>query len=233
MPSQGKVEAVLAIGGYNLVQNLALPVGAYVPANLAATAGLIALARRFGCSWEELGLRPSHLVRGFRTGLIGVGAALTVAVMATGHRRVRPYLLDQRAADQRRRDVVYRVLVRLPLGTALFEEVAFRGVIEAIWRRAGSDPRDAATVAAIGFALWHLIPGTQALDGNPLDQHVNSALTRAGVVTLGALLTGLASLGFSRMRARSGSLMAPWLTHAAVNSAMYLTGVAAWRRATS
>jgi membrane protease YdiL (CAAX protease family) len=123
------------------------------------------------------------------------------------------------------------VLVRLPLGTALFEEVAFRGVVEGVWRRSGASRREAVTAAAVAFGLWHLIPGTQALNGNPLDARVGTARSRAGVVTVGAFLTGLASLGLSGLRERSGSLAAPWLTHAAINSAMYLSGVSAWRRA--
>ncbi|MGH9198426.1 MAG: CPBP family intramembrane glutamic endopeptidase, partial [Acidimicrobiia bacterium] len=129
------------------------------------------------------------------------------------------------------RDVAYRVLVRLPLGTALFEEVAFRGVVYGMWRRSGASPRKSAAAAAITFGIWHLIPANQALTGNPLGPRFTSCPSRVGVVVAGALLTSLSSFGFSWMMERSGSLLAPWMTHAAINSAGYLAGVAAWRRA--
>src|SRR5690606_33913559 len=48
--------AAAVIGIYNLIQNRALPAGWYVPGNLVVSAGLVGLARRDGCSWEDLGL---------------------------------------------------------------------------------------------------------------------------------------------------------------------------------
>jgi membrane protease YdiL (CAAX protease family) len=230
MRDRGRTTALLSIAGYNLVQNLVIPAYAYVPLNLGATVGLVALARGQGCTWDDLGLAPASVRRGLRIGMMGVAASAAVAAVTLKHRRLAPYLLDQRAAGQRSGDVLFQVLVRLPLGTALFEEVAFRGAVEGIWRRSGATKREAAMAAAVAFGLWHLIPGTQALNGNPLDSRMDSARSRAAVVIFGALVTGLAGLGLSRLRERSGSLVAPWLTHSAINSAMYLTGVAAWRR---
>jgi membrane protease YdiL (CAAX protease family) len=230
MPDRGRLAALLAIGAYNLIQNLVVPVRAYVPANLAASLGLVALARRHGCSWDDLGLKPSKARIGFQLGVVGVAASAAVAVAAGTNRTTRKYLLDERAARQGGRDVAYRVLVRLPLGTALFEEVAFRGVVYGMWRRSGASPRKSAAAAAITFGIWHLIPANQALTGNPLGPRFTSCPSRVGVVVAGALLTSLSSFGFSWMRERSGSLLAPWMTHAAINSAGYLAGVAAWRR---
>lgn len=222
---------VTAIGGFNLVQNLLIPDRAYVPANLAATAGLVALARHQGCSWDDLGLDPSHVIPGLRLGAWGAalaGAATAAALAGPASRR---YFLDDRAAAQRGGDVLYRSLVRFPLGTALFEEVAFRGVVAATWQRSGSSKLESAVAAAIAFGAWHIVPGKDALAGNPLGSRFNSGVSRSAAVAAGAVATGLASLGFSWMRERSGSLLAPWITHAAINSTMYLAGVAVWRRA--
>jgi membrane protease YdiL (CAAX protease family) len=116
------------------------------------------------------------------------------------------------------------------LGTALFEEVAFRGVIYGTWRHSGASPRTAAVVTAAAFGLWHLIPSGQALRGNPLSARIRTRRAEAGVVVAGALLTGISSLGFSWMRRRSGSLIAPWIAHAAINTFTYLAGVGAWGR---
>lgn len=231
MPKPSRVTTVMAIGAYNVVQNLLVPTPAYVPANLAATVGLVAMARAQGCSWNDLGLDPSRAGTGSRLGMAGAGLATAVALAAGAHPATRQYLLDQRAADQRNRDVAYRAIVRFPLGTALFEEVAFRGVVSAVWQRSGASKGQAALAAASTFGLWHIIPGSDALAGNPLASRFGSRRSRVAVVIVGTIVTGLAGLGFTWMRERSGSLAAPWMTHAAINGATYLAGVAVWRRA--
>ena len=230
MPEPSRFTAVMAIGAYNLVQNLLLPASAYVPTNLAASCGLVALARRQGCSWDDLGLDLSRPGNGLRLGMAGAGVATAVALGAAIHPATRRYLLDRRAAGHRNRDVAYRTLVRFPLGTALFEEVAFRGVVYGMWRRSGASRAEAALAVAITFGMWHLLPANQALIGNPLASRLASRRSRAAVVVTGTITTSLASLGFTWMRERSGSLIAPWITHAAINCAGYLAGVAAWRR---
>lgn len=233
MPDPARVTAVTAIGAYNVVQNLLIPTPAYAPANLAATAGLVAMARAQGCAWDELGLDLSRARAGLRLGLAGAGLATAVAVAGLALPSTRQYMLDQRSADQRNRDIAYRTMVRFPLGTALFEEVAFRGVIFAIWLRTGATKSQAALAAATTFGLWHIIPGNDALTGNPLASRFVSRRSRIAVVAAGTVISGLAGWGFGWMRDRSGSLAAPWLTHAALNGAVYLAGVAAWRLATA
>ncbi|MCZ6662115.1 MAG: CPBP family intramembrane metalloprotease [Actinobacteria bacterium] len=230
MSEPSRKTVVTAIGVYNLVQNLLIPAPAYVPTNLTATCGLVVLARRQGCSWDDLGLDISRAGMGLRLGLAGAGLATTVALAAGAHPVTRRYLLDQRAAGQQSRDVAYRALVRFPLGTALFEEVAFRGVVHGVWRLSGASQAGAAVASSVTFAIWHLIPASQALVGNPLASRLDSRRSRVAVVLAGAVVAGLAGLGFTWMRERSGSLIAPWMTHAAINCAGYLVGVAAWRR---
>lgn len=230
MPDREGVVVVGALAAYNLIQNLWLPQRAYVPANLAATAALVALARSYGCSWDQLGLDRSRVRSGLAVGAVGVIGAVGAGVALAATDRGASLLLDQRAADQSRGDVIFRSLVRFPLGTALFEEVAFRGVLYGVWCRNGSTQR-AAAATALTFGAWHLIPTRDALTGNPLEARVTTRASRVGMVATGALATALSSLGFTYMRNRSRSVIAPWLTHAAINSVGYLLGVAAWRRA--
>lgn len=218
------------IGSYNLVQNHALPTSLYVPANIVVSAGLLALARRHGCTWDDLGLDPLRAKEGVGLGLAVSGVVAAGAAVALSHPSLRPHLLDQRAADQQRGDVLFHTLVRFPLGTALFEEIAFRGVVEGIWRRSGATEREAAFAAAALFGLWHLIPTWDAIGGSPVAGRLRTDTSRAGAVLAGAAATAAASLGFSWLRKRSGSLLAPWLTHTAVSCGGYLAGVAAWRR---
>lgn len=230
MPDQSRTVTLIVIGCYNLVQNFLIPAAAYVPANLATAAGLVALARRYGCTWDALGLEPKKSGAGWRSGAAGVMTVAIVTVLVARSPRLRGYFLDHRAADQRGGEKLYRTLVRYPLGTALFEEVAFRGVVEGMWRRSGGTRREASLTAAISFGIWHLIPARRALAGNPLGDRFGSEGPRLALVAGGALLAGLGSLGFSWLRERSQSLIAPIMLHAAINGAGYLAGVAAWRR---
>lgn len=229
MSEHGRVGIGLAVGLYNLLQNLLIPSWAYVPANLLASGMLIATARSRGCTWSDMGLDRIHATEGAKLGAMGAGVAATAASVALLHPSTRRYLLDQRAADQRAGRILYRTLVRFPAGTALFEEVAFRGVLPAIWRRSGSSRTQATVAAAISFGAWHLIPGADALTGNPLGSRLISRRSRLCVVIAGMVATALSSLGLSWMRERSRSLVAPWMTHAALNGSVYLVGVAAWR----
>lgn len=220
---------VAIISGYNLIQNLVLSSSMYVPVNIVLGAGLVALARRNGSSWADLGLDPARAADGLRLGAGVAGVVGVGALLGALHPGVRPQLLDERAADQEAPDVLYNTLVRFPLGTALFEEVAFRGVVEAIWRQDGGTERDAGRAAAMLFGLWHLVPTRAALSGNPATTDLRTDASRAVGVAAGAIVTGIASLGLSWMRRRSDSLVASWLAHTAVSSAGYLASVAAWR----
>lgn len=220
----------VALAGYNLIQNRALPGPLYVPANIAVSVGLVALARRRGCSWGDLGLDAGDAAEGTRLGTLAAGLIAIGAVVAGRGERARRLLRDERVAGQDRGDVAYHTLVRFPLGTALFEEVAFRGVVEGIWRRSGATEREAAFAAAALFGLWHLVPTRDAITGSPLAGNLRTDTARAGAVLTGAMATAVASLGFSWLRRRSGSLLAPWLAHTTVSSAGYIAGVTAWRR---
>ncbi|MGH8923385.1 MAG: CPBP family intramembrane glutamic endopeptidase [Acidimicrobiia bacterium] len=231
MSDDGRWAVLIALAGYNIVQNMVIPAGAYVPANLAASLSLVQLARRYGCSLADVGLGPNRVIKGLR---LGVAASLTVAALAVAvslHPRASRYLLDDRAAGHDGGGIAYRSLVRFPLGTALFEEVAFRGVVYGVWRRAGASQVRAAAVTSAAFGIWHLIPAARALTGNPLRAKLSSRRSRIGVVVLGALVTAISSFGLTWLRVRSEGLIAPWLAHAAVNSAGYLAGVRAWQRA--
>lgn len=222
---------LVGLAAYNVVQNRFLPDRAYVPANVAVTGALLALARRSGCSWEELGLNPPRMGSGLPVGLAGAAVAATVVGIGSGSPLTRPFFLDERSAGDSPPKRVYRVAVRFPLGTALFEEVAFRGVVPAMWRRPGVASGRSNLVGAVAFGLWHLLPTRQALAANPIGGRLEYRQSRWGVMASGATMAGLAALGLSWLRERTGTLAAPWLVHAAFNTSGYLAGVAAWKNA--
>lgn len=207
-----KVAAFLAV--YNNATNLAgLPEGVYVPMNLAAAGGLTGLALRRGYRPATLGLGREGLRPGLRW---GGGAALLVAagLLAAGAvPGLRPLLGDARVAGLGPAGLTWTVLVRIPLGTALWEEVAFRGVLYGAWARHRS-PAAAAVGSSAVFGIWHIGPTVATLRENdvPLDA--------AGVAAVGGSVVGTAVAGlvFCWLRQRGRGVLAPFLAHVATNS---------------
>ena len=199
--------------------------GSYVVANVAAAGVLLAAARASGLSWAELGLARRRLAAGARWG--GSCAAVVAAGYATALALpdVRPLLADGRAAGLGSGELAGQVLVRIPLGTVLWEEVAFRGVLLAALSRLL--PRTGAVgLSAAVFGLWHVRPTLGALAANDL---ADGPLARTGAVALACLGTAAAGVVFAGLRERSGSLLAPALLHGATNSLGLLTAAAAHR----
>jgi membrane protease YdiL (CAAX protease family) len=224
-----EVTAVGALAAYNVVQNLIIPDRAYVPANAAVTAGLVALAVKSGMPVDAMGLGKAQLGDGLRLGgaiAAGIGAA---AVVASSTRCLDRWLLDERARGHKRGEAAYRSLVRFPLGTALFEEVAFRGVLDGLWRRrAGTG--SARVVGAAAFGAWHLLPTFRGYPGMGIRNGPSASIReRCSAALSGAVITGLSGFGFAALRERSDSVVAPWLAHAAINTGSYLLARRAWQ----
>jgi membrane protease YdiL (CAAX protease family) len=208
VPAVGVVVAVLA--GYNVLGNLALPAAWYVPANLALAAGLLGLARAVGVSWTELGLGRSNLARGVAFGALAFGVVAVALVVAALVPATRPLFDDARAADVTGAALAYHTLIRIPLGTVVLEETAFRGVLLALLWRVTSVGRAVAWSSAL-FGLWHVVPTIEAL-------HANGLTPTIPVVSAAVVATAAAGVVFCWLRLRSGSLLAPALAHVATNS---------------
>ncbi len=219
------ITALGAVAGYNLVQNFTVPDALYVPANLGAAAGFVAFGKRSGLSLDMMGLGKSQIGSGLTAGSVAAGAIGMGLRQVAGRPRLRHRMLDERARGDSPAGAVYRAAVRFPLGTALFEEVVFRGVIDGLWRRRGH--KAAWLASAMAFGAWHLVPTYRdfpkmAVTRSPtVGKRVLAALG-------GAVVTGLSSVGFTMLRERSGSVLAPWLAHTAFNTGSYLLARHAW-----
>ncbi|MBT8165432.1 MAG: CPBP family intramembrane metalloprotease [Acidimicrobiia bacterium] len=186
----------------------------YVPVNVLVAALLLVAGARLGLTRSELGLCRDRIRAGLRLGgLVGLGAAGVLAVGAALP-VTRPLFDDARTAGIGFGLLAYRGLVRIPLGTALLEEVAFRGVLFAGWRRISSS-MVAAFGSSVVFGLWHVRPAIDLLVENDVAADGWPRLAAVGGALAG---TALAGLGFCWLRLRSGSLLAPFVAHAAINS---------------
>jgi CAAX protease family protein len=197
----------------------------YPAVNALAAAGALGAAVASGLTLGELGLGRDRVRAGLRLGAAvaapvvagyGVGALVPAA---------RPLLDDQRVAGLGRRELAYQVLVRIPVGTVVWEEIAFRGVLRAALRRVAGEP--AATVAgSVVFGLWHVRPAVEALEVNGL-----AGGRGARIFAVTGVVAGTAGAGvlLSLLRERSGSLAAPVVLHLAANCVGALAGALAGR----
>jgi uncharacterized protein len=208
------VGAAVVLAVHNVLGNEVLPGASYVPVNLATGALLAALALLSGASLADLGLSRTDAPRGL---VVGAAVALLVAgalVIGMATPATRDLFDDERVAGLDGGGLAYQGLVRIPLGTAVFEELAFRGVLLALLLRVASTVTAVATSSAL-FGLWHILPTLSALRIN--DLHAGPA-GRAAAVGGAVVVTGIGGAILCWLRLRTGSLVAPVVVHTATNS---------------
>jgi membrane protease YdiL (CAAX protease family) len=113
-------------------------------------------------------------------------------------------------------ELAYQALVRIPLGAAVLEEFAFRGVLLGLFVRTGPT-KTAVAVSFLLFGLWHIRPTVGTLATNDLAE---GAWAQTGAVTAAVALTTVGGLLFCALRLASGSLVAPLIVHTATNSVL-------------
>jgi membrane protease YdiL (CAAX protease family) len=188
----------------------------YVPVNLATAALLAIVSCSAGLSAGELGLSRAAAPRGVVVGVAVAGIVVAGIAVGAAMPLTRPWFEDQRMADvDTAVELAYQTLVRIPLGTAVLEEFAFRGVLLGLLARMGP-MKTAVAVSSLLFGLWHIRPTLGTLATNDLAE---GAWAQVGAVTTAVALTTVGGLLFCALRLSSGSLVAPLIVHTATNSA--------------
>lgn len=187
----------------------------YVPINLTATGILLLAAWRAGLTWRELGFRPASPMRAARWGtalgaVLGAPVLLATVVPETLQKESEFLAEGSRAAG----NLAFVILIRIPLGTALWEEVAFRGALYGAWLRIAG-LRVAVLVSSLIFGLWHIGPTYRTLSGGEV--FANPWLLGLGVAG-GVIVTAVGGLFFAWLRRKSESIYAPILTHWLINA---------------
>jgi membrane protease YdiL (CAAX protease family) len=204
--------ALLVYGNVLAFRAVRAPV--VVAVNLAVAVGLVVLARAAGVSWHALGLDAE----GLPSGLLWGGVAALIVSLAAGIIPATPLrraFLDVRAVDMRPPTMAFHYLVRIPFGTALFEEVAFRGVLLALLAREGFEI-GAILWSSVAFGLWHVGASLDFLRAN--SPRADGGAKALAIVS-GVALTTAGGILFAVLRIAAESLLAPILAHAALNVA--------------
>jgi len=182
---------------------------------LVIVTGYMVWALRYvGLSTEELGLGRSSMRAGVRDGLIAALCIAGVIAILVAIPASRSYFSSSHAVSGSTTSRFLQPLVVIPLGTVVFEEVIFRGVLLAVLLRWGSR-RQAIVVSSVVFGFWHVIPALGHVSGK-------GVVASLGVVVGTIAATSVAGALFAWLRIRSNSLFAPILAHVATNSFAYV-----------
>lgn len=211
------------IVAYNPIVNELVPEPLYVPANLALGAALLWLVMRSGATLDLLGLHPHRLGRGLRIGAQAAGIAIGGVLLLALLPWTRTYLADERFVGVGLAEALYETAGRIPLGTALGEEVVFRGVLLGLLLRRFTIG-GAVAVSSVLFGLWHILPTLDSLQTNPAGDALATTVATAAAVAGTVVTTTLAGVLFTWMRFRAASLAAPIVLHLSINASAYLAG---------
>lgn len=220
-PHSGHILHLAAIVGLvmyaNVISNEVLGDVWHIPFQLGILAIALAISRRAGTTWTSMGLRRDRLSRGAIVGgiLIGVvtiGIATAIAIPAT-----RELFRDEEIVNASIGWGLFHAFVRIPLATALYEEVLFRGIIFGMLARRHT-PLLAGVLTSLLFGFWHILPTLDTLDTSPASDLFSGWLGLAIAVIASVAGTAVAGVGFLLVRLYANSTAAAVLAHIGTNS---------------
>lgn len=224
--------AVAPLAAYALVFQtliyLALP--APLRARVASVAtGVVGAAVALGAGvlfgFDRIGVTGGAPLIAVRWGVMTTIVVTFVGLVMMSRPRWRAELADPRLASLDQRAAFTRIFIRIPVFTALIEEVVFRGVLHAAL--VALYPTETAIWLGAGlFGLWHIGPGVdqaQAGDKSMRAGAIHTGLTVVATTAAGAFLVGL--------RIETGSIWAPVAVHASINMTLACFARLASRRA--
>ena len=190
-----------------IIRSAVLPSDTHFAFHCAVIVGLCLLARRHHVSLEELGLARHTWATGARDALLVLlllGAVVAGGAFGAG-------VGDDRVAVSLG-SMLVRVLVVIPIGTVLMEELAFRGLLLALCRRVTTTWR-AVLASSTAFGAWHVATAWNTAQG--------PSNARLAAVVGTVVATGGAGVAFCWLRLWRGSLLVPIGAHIATNSVAF------------
>jgi membrane protease YdiL (CAAX protease family) len=194
--------AVLMVS--NVMSNRVLPSWAYVPWNLSMAFVLLGIAYRGGAGPVAVGLGIRHWHRPVGVGLLLAGGTALLFALGMIVPATQNAFIDTRIGGADVQTMLWVVLVQIPLGTVVLEEVAFRGVLPALM---GASPAirwrwGPVLGASVLFGLWHILPSMGIGDANAAvgaavgnNVWVNTSLAVLAMTMAGVALCVIARLG--------------------------------------
>jgi membrane protease YdiL (CAAX protease family) len=218
---------LLALAAVNVTEKFGPPHTGLVLGPAVALV-LVVLARRSGLTWDCLGMSRRALGKGFGYAVAAVAIVAGVYLIGAVLPLTRSAFHDVRY-HLRPGAALLAALVVVPLGTVLFEEVAFRGVLLGLVNRHRGAAWASVSSSTL-FGLWHVLPSLR------LNQANAAVSSTFGAGAGGQVLAVLAAVGFTalagvllcELRRRSGSLLAAAGLHWATNGLGVVLATVLW-----
>jgi uncharacterized protein len=215
---------------YGFVLSHFVPKRFYSFLNILMALGSVVFSRLYGLTFEEMGLGQEAIKNGLLYGLLvilPIASAIAIMLLIP---RLRHFFTDQPSKLAGKRSVLYELGFRVPFGTAFSEEILFRAVLLGLLLNHYSVVT-AIVASSVVFGLWHIAPTWQTLRKNlALQELVGSQKSLHGLSILGAVVsTAVAGIAFAWLRTWSGSVIAAWIAHCAINSFSIAGGLLAHR----
>ncbi len=208
-PWRALVTVVVVAFAYNIARSTLLAGMDHLVWNIAVAVAIVILGIAAGLRCDGIGLCRDRIAAGARLGGIVAGVISAGLLLAATVPATRGWFDDDRVAVSAP-SMLWTVLVVIPIGTVVAEELVFRGVIFGLLSQRLRSTAVLGTSAVL-FGLWHLAPAIT--DG---DQWISLVGLVAG--------TTIAGLGFGWLRLTSSSLIAPIAAHLATNSVAFAVG---------
>ncbi|MGB3168403.1 MAG: type II CAAX endopeptidase family protein [Rhodococcus sp. (in: high G+C Gram-positive bacteria)] len=198
----------------------------------AAAIILLALTRRRGLGWAELGLSPRQWKTGSLYALGAVALVLTVVAIGALLPITRPFFMADRYATISAALVASMIVI--PLQTVIPEELAFRGVLQGTLGRIYG-ARGVFAAGSLLFGLWHIASSMGLTSGNAgLSNFLGGGVVGQVIgIAAAVVATAAAGLVFTWLRQRSGSLIAPIALHWSLNGIGALAAALVWHVSTN
>lgn len=218
---------LLAYGNLNSLVPWELRSRYLLIANLALLTLLLFEAVRIGgFSWSSLGLGGASV---WRSASLGTGFAVLLAATPVAFLSVAPSITGEPIeygdiGELSAGAFALRMALWEPLGTAFFEETAFRGVLYAKTAAASSEMR-AVWLSSAVFGLWHGVITSRTVVESDF---VDIPWLLPPVIALCLAGTAFGGLVFAFLRLRTGHIAGPFMVHWLTVALMSL---AVWARA--
>lgn len=210
--------AIYALALYaNVIANEILDSVWHIPFQLGILGVALVISRRAGTTWTSLGLRQDRLQRGAIVGGSLLAIITTVIVVGIAIPATRDLFRDENIAEASLGWVLFHALIRIPIATALYEEVLFRGIMFGMLVRRHS-PLLAGAITSALFGFWHILPTIRTIDASPAGEMFSGWIGLPIAILSAIAGTAVAGIVFLLVRLYANSTFASVLAHIGTNS---------------
>lgn len=224
--SERRVDLAVVLGvliALNLANAFLLDSWPEAVIQIVVALAVVGFALRRGYSAAALGLSRAAVGAGVRLGAVLSAVIVAGVIVLAAVPFGRGFLEDERFTDMSGWSVLYELSVRIPVITALSEELLFRsvllivllGLLTTVW---------SVIWCSLCFGAWHILTTLGDLTDNATTDSLGGPAQIGAVLGIVAV-TATAGAVFAWTRLRSSSIVAPWLIHTTLNGATFAAGL--------